>query len=134
MKNLKFRLFRSQIYDMILKYPPPSNSLQWGTSFQSFIYVVVADWSYINLWLDINDQLFDCWNYTTKLTNNILKSHNIGNKIHYFKYKSMLDDLNYYIRRKLKGKNSILLRTLKIESSNLGIMLDFEVGHVNPYW
>ena len=43
-----------------------------------------------------------------------------------FRPKSMLDEVNYYFRITLKGKNSLFLTKvifISVESSNLGIML-----------
>ena len=54
-------------------------------------------------------------------------SQNIGYKILSFKPKSMLDEVNYYIRKKSKGKNSLFydkIIFLPVESSKLGIMLE----------
>ena len=50
----------------------------------------------------------------------------IGYKVLSFKPKSILDEVNYYFRITLKGKNSLFLTKvifISVESSNLGIML-----------
>ena len=64
--------------------------------------------------------------FSTKLYDIYYISRNIGYKVLSFKPKSMLDEVNYYFRITLKGKNSLFLTKvifILVESSNLGIML-----------
>ena len=64
--------------------------------------------------------------FSTKLYDIYYISRNIGYKVLSFKPKSMLDEVNYYFRITLKGKNSLFLTKvifISVESSNLGIML-----------